>query len=142
MENLKAAIFGHPEPTPDWSEPLPYLLEVPSAFASSSSLRRFERETLRPLLEARPNDGFLQAVAVRLVEVFAYRAALPPALHFWRVDLVRCCGCGRCFFVADEGGAASCFVCAGTAFAPVARSAIPVGVTLSAIQPEAVKIPA
>lgn len=137
MENLKAAIFGHPETSPEWFAPRPYLLEVPSIFAPTSALLRFRDGTLAAMIAARPDDGFLQAVAVRLGEVLAYRSALPPALHFWRGEFVRCSGCGRCFFVSVEASAAlSCFVCGGSGFELVERSAIPSGVTLSAVRPE------
>ena len=88
IEAVRVAIFGHPDPTPEWREPLPYLLEVPSLFAANAAFWRFNSRTLRPMLKTRPEDRFLQAVAVRLIEVLAYRSTLPPALWFWKPDRV------------------------------------------------------
>jgi hypothetical protein len=76
----------HPEPCPEISEPLPYLIDPPGRMSSSAAWRRFRDDTLRPLIEARPDDRALPRFMEQAEAVLAWRETVPLTLRFWRAD--------------------------------------------------------
>lgn len=85
-EQFARLYLWHPEPCPEISEPLPFLIHPPSRLSSSAAWRRFRDGTLRPLIEARPGDSALPRFMEQAEAVLAWRETVPTALRFWKAD--------------------------------------------------------
>lgn len=85
-ERAARLYLWHPEPCPELSEPLPYLIDPPGRLSSSAAWRRFRDLTLRPLIEASPDDRHLPRFMERANAVLVWRETVPPALRFWKPD--------------------------------------------------------
>jgi hypothetical protein len=78
--------FEHPDPCPDISEPLSYLIHPPGRNAATRSWLDFRDRTLLPMIAARPEDANLPRFLARVEAILAWRENIRPEERFWKPD--------------------------------------------------------
>ncbi len=78
--------FEHPDPCPDVSGPMSYLIHPPSRSAATRSWHDFRDRTLLPMIAARPEDTNLPRFLARVETILAWREQIPEEDRFWKPD--------------------------------------------------------
>lgn len=81
-----AAFLAHPDDGPDVPFTGDYLIHPPSRLSATSRWIRFRDRTVIPLLDDRPGDLWLRAMARQIEKIIAWRATQPPEDRFWKAD--------------------------------------------------------
>ncbi len=76
----------HPDESPEIVSILPYLIHPPSRLASTGRWVEFRDRTLRPLIEARPDDPHLPCFLEQAEKIIAWRATIAPERRIWKGD--------------------------------------------------------
>jgi hypothetical protein len=79
-------LMEHPDESPEIVGTLPYLIHPPSRLASSARWVEFRDRTLRPLIEARPDDPHLPLFLAQAEKILAWRATIAPERRIWKAD--------------------------------------------------------
>ena len=81
-----AAFLAHPDDGPDVAFTGDYLIHPPTRLSATSRWIAFRDRTVIPLLDLRPDDLWLRAMARQIEAILAWRKAQPPADRFWKAD--------------------------------------------------------
>jgi hypothetical protein len=78
--------FEHPDPCPDLSEPLPYLIHPPSRSAATRRWLDFRDRTVLPMIKVHPEDANLPRFLAQVEAILAWREKIVPEERFWKPD--------------------------------------------------------
>ena len=77
----------HPDESPEWiGRHDLYLIHPPSRLASTASWIAFRDKTVLPLMRMHPDDPNAANFLKQVETILAWRAAIPPEDHFWKIS--------------------------------------------------------
>ncbi len=85
-DEYKEMLFSHPSESPEIVGVLPYLIDPPSILASNARWVKFRDGTLRPMIEAMPDDPNLPRFLEQAEKILAWRATIAPERRIWKAD--------------------------------------------------------